>query len=80
MVTLITFGGAGSGKSCVCNFLNCGKSTGPFISGSSAESGLTSAITWTEGPAFGDPDLPNLRIFDLPGTGDLNISIKDLAL
>ena len=72
-LSIIPFGGPGSGKSNILNKL-IGK-LDYFKSSKTTESGETKKISSFQGPAFNLEGKPLLRIFDAPGVGDYNIPL-----
>ena len=75
--SIIPFGAPGAGKSNILNKLI--GMEGRFVSSRSAVSGLTQNITYQEGPAFGKPGNPLLRVYDTPGVGDFNIPMPHIV-
>ena len=76
-ITLIPFGSPGAGKSNLLNKL-IGKE-GRFESSRATNSGLTKNISYEQGPAFGKPGNPLLRVYDAPGVGDFNIPLPQIV-
>ena len=71
--TMIPFGAPGVGKS---NLLNKLLGRYAFESSSEVTSGVTKDISFGQGPAFGIEGNPLLRVYDLPGVGDIDIKRK----
>jgi GTP-binding protein EngB required for normal cell division len=68
--TMIPFGAPGVGKS---NLLNKLLGRYAFESSSEVTSGVTKDISFGQGPAFGIEGNPLLRVYDLPGVGDIEL-------
>lgn len=69
------FGGAGVGKSTVCNFLVSGDDSGPFIASKTTEGGETRDISFEEGHALGDFTNGRVKVVDMPGLADPTLPI-----
>ena len=73
---IIPFGGAGVGKSTLCNFLLDGKDSQSFISSDTTEGGETQDFKSLTGYALGDKvSKKYVKIFDTPGMADPQIPI-----
>ena len=74
---MIPFGAPGVGKSNLMNKL-IGKE-GRFVSSSEVTSGVTKNISFEQGPAFGIEGNPLLRVYDVPGVGDMDLPVIDIV-
>lgn len=75
--TIIPFGSPGTGKSRILNCL-IGKPD-RFKSSQTPASGETKKISFEEGPAFGESGAKNLKVFDAPGVGDMELSLDQIV-
>ena len=74
---IVPFGGAGVGKSTLCNFLIDGKDCAKFKASKTTEGGQTQKVTSTFGKALGDnKSTKEVKVFDVPGIADVNIPIE----
>ena len=72
---IVPFGGAGVGKSTVCNFLVSGKDEGPFIASKTTEGGETRDISYRDGYALGNKSNGRVKVVDMPGLADPTLPI-----
>ena len=74
---IVPFGGAGVGKSNLCNFLIDGENSGKFKASNSTEGGETRVVTSCIGKALGyETSTKELKVFDVPGIADPTIPIE----
>lgn len=76
MITGISFGGAGTGKSTINNTLLTGNpNSNEFIAGETSNWGLTQNVAVKSGLLFGKGP-KQIELIDLPGTGDYELNIQ----
>jgi ribosome biogenesis GTPase A len=75
---IVPFGGPGSGKSTLCNFLIDGKNSGKFKTSDTTDGSETTEITHHTNWILGDKKLKKkVQIFDTPGLGAPDLTIDD---
>lgn len=80
MITGISFGGAGTGKSTINNALLTGNpDSQDFIAGETSNWGLTQNISIKNGLLFGTGP-KRVELIDLPGSGDYELNLNTFAL
>jgi ribosome biogenesis GTPase A len=76
---IVPLGGAGVGKSTLCNFLLSGKDSGKFKSSKTTDGGETKEVISHGGKALGKANGKSVKIFDTPGLADPDQPIQQWA-
>jgi septin family protein len=78
--TIVPFGGSGTGKSTICNFLLDGRQSHSFKASNSTEGGETKTVSSKKNWALGDPKTnKRVQVFDIPGLADPDLPIQQWA-
>lgn len=77
---IVPFGGPGTGKSTLSNFLVDGEDSGKFKASDTCEGSETKEVTFHKGWALGDKSLKKMvQVYDVPGLGAPDLPLEDFV-